>query len=609
MTTAYLQIRKVVFRGPKKHSAVDLTPGVNVICGASDTGKSFLAESIDYMLGGSKLRERPELAGYAKIELAVASSEGEHWLLSRAVSGGDFELVDLKNKDAEPVTLRQNHSHGKTDNLSGLLLEEIGLLDRRILRSSKKGTTQSLSFRNLARLIIVKEGEIQRTGSPFWGGQYTLKTAELATVKLLLTGVDDSAVVSTDARAEADSAKQVELIDEMLSDLEAEITDLGEDQKQLDERVDKLTASIEGQRESLSAVQSQLDERVVARRELFSERSAIQDRLNEIAEHLSRFDLLREHYSVDTERLEAIRESGSMFAHVETVSCPLCGAAPADQHLDKSCDGDVDTIVEAASAEIVKIKRLTRELADTVAELKGEAAVLADELSSKTEAYEKLDKEIRESISPDVGDARTAFSALVEQKAAAQKALELFERVSRLEERKLKLLDEDEAGAENRKIVFGIPDAVAHALSRKVESILKAWNFPGECRVHYDKETSDFVIDGKPRGSRGKGLRAITHAAVTLGLLEFCQENEVPHPGFVLLDSPLLAYFKPEGDEDIALQGSDLKERFYAYLVEHHGDDSQVIIVENQHPPSEAERKLNMTVFTHNPSEGRFGLL
>jgi hypothetical protein len=609
MSDAYLQIRKVVFRGPNKSAEVDFTSGVNVICGASDTGKSFLAESIDYMLGGSKLREIPELVGYAQIELQVTSSEGQRWLLSRAVTGGDFELTDLNEDDAEPETLRQNHAHGKTDNLSGVLLDEIGLFERRILRSSKKGTTQSLSFRNLARLIIVQEGEIQRTGSPFWGGQYTLKTAELATVKLLLTGVDDSAVVSTDARAEADSAKQIELIDEMLSDLESEISDLGKDQDELDGRIDELTASIDDQRESLSAVQSHLDERVVARRKLFSERSAIEDRLTEIAEHLSRFALLREHYAIDTERLEAIRESGSMFAHVEQVNCPLCGAAPSDQHLDETCDGDVDTIVVAAAAEIVKIERLTRELADTVSELKEEAIELADGLVSKTEAYEKLDKEIRKSLSPELGDARAAFSEIVEEKAAAQKAKELFERASRLEDRKGELLEEDELGSENQKISFGIPDAVAHALSRKIESILEDWNFPGECRVHYDKETSDFVIDGKPRASRGKGLRAITHAAVTLGLLEFCQENQVPHPGFVLLDSPLLAYFKPEGDDDIALQGSDLKERFYAYLVEHHGTDSQIIIVENQHPPSGEERNLNMTVFTHNPGEGRFGLL
>lgn len=30
-------------------------------------------------------------------------------------------------------------------------------------------------------------------------------------------------------------------------------------------------------------------------------------------------------------------------------------------------------------------------------------------------------------------------------------------------------------------------------------NILKAWHFPGECDVFFDKNAADFVIDGKPR--------------------------------------------------------------------------------------------------------------
>ncbi len=53
---------RISFSGPKKEANLAFTPGVNVICGASDTGKSFLAESIDFMLGGSTLKEI--LSGY-----------------------------------------------------------------------------------------------------------------------------------------------------------------------------------------------------------------------------------------------------------------------------------------------------------------------------------------------------------------------------------------------------------------------------------------------------------------------------------------------------------------------------------------------------------------
>lgn len=610
MTENFLQLRGIIFSGPNKKAEIKFAPGVNVICGASDTGKSFVAESIDFMLGGSSLKEIPERAEYGEINLGIATSNEETWLLNRATSGGDFKLFNLSDgKNAEAIKLKQNHAHDKTDNLSGFLLANIGLLGKRILRSSQKATTQSLSFRNLARLIIIQEGEIQQPGSPFWGGQYTQKTPELATMKLLLTGVDDSGIVSATTSAEFDSSKQVTLIDELLADLATEIADLGHNEDELSKQLSNLENTIETQKYSLHAVQQKLDERLASRREVFIERNNIETRLSEIDELLARFDLLHEHYGVDTERLTAIHESGSMFAHVEQVSCPLCGAAPHEQHIDEACEGDVEAIVHAASAEILKIQHLNAELADTVDELKVEAKQLSDQLQAKIAEYDDLDAEIRESVSPQVGDARSAFSALIEERAAAHKALDLFERAKNLEERKLTLLQEEEQPGDRQRINTGIPDSASHALSLKIEAILLAWNFPGNCRVHFDKETSDFVIDGKPRGSRGKGLRAITHAAVTLGLLEYCQELGLPHPGFIVLDSPLLAYFKPEGDEEIALQGSDLKERFYNYLLQRHAQESQIIIIENQHPPSAVESQLSITVFTRNPSEGRFGFL
>lgn len=62
-------------------------------------------------------------------------------------------------------------------------------------------------------------------------------------------------------------------------------------------------------------------------------------------------------------------------------------------------------------------------------------------------------------------------------------------------------------------------------------------------------------------------------------------------------------------EDDIELQGSDLKERFYSYLKMHHGRDSQIVIIENQHPPPSVEDGLAITVFTRNPGDGRFGLL
>lgn len=608
MKNSYIQLRRIAFTGPKKESELTFSNGVNIVCGASETGKSFLAESIDFMLGGSELRDIPERTHFGRIQLDIDVNNGEKWRFSRASSGGNFEARNLIDEEDKIRVLSEKHAHGSTESVSGFLLDKIGLLGKLILRSKSKGTTQSLSFRNLARLVIVQEGEIQQIGSPFWGGQYILKTAELATIKLLLTGVDDSDVVET-TRVETDNTKQIELIDELIADIKHEITDESEEESALKEQVIQLDRKIEQLRETLNNVQSQLDSLLEQRRQLLDARMMIQNRQDEISDLLARFDLLLKHYDVDIERLLAIQESGAMFVHVKTATCPLCGASPEDQQHDAACDGDVETIVQAASAEIEKIKRLKEELQETVTDLKSEKSSNEQDLSNKSEEFEKLNYQIQEIIAPKVNEERLSFSEFIEKRNEIQKRVELFARIAKLEERKTFLEQHKDENEATGTTFVGLPDSVAHEFSVRISHLLKSWDFPGNCLVHFDKETTDFVIDGKPRGSRGKGLRAITHAAVTIALLEYCQENDLPHPGFIVLDSPLLAYFKPEGDDDRLLQGTNLKELFYSYLIEHHNDNSQVIIIENQHPPDSILHKSNMVVFTGNPIEGREGFL
>ena len=220
--------------------------------------------------------------------------------------------------------------------------------------------------------------------------------------------------------------------------------------------------------------------------------------------------------------------------------------------------------------------------------------------------YEKIDEKIREAISPDFKKSQLEYTKLMEKKSEFNSGLELFNRVKKLEDQKTALDEIEEDETKKDTVSTKLSKAVLNDFSKTVERILKAWNFPGVSDVYFDETAKDFVIAGKPRGSRGKGLRAITHAAVTIGLMEYCRTNSLPHPGFVVLDSPLLAYYKPEGDDD-DLQGTDLKEKFYDYLATNHSD-SQIIIIENEHPPESIVEEIKLTDFTKNPYQGRYGL-
>ena len=99
-------------------------------------------------------------------------------------------------------------------------------------------------------------------------------------------------------------------------------------------------------------------------------------------------------------------------------------------------------------------------------------------------------------------------------------------------------------------------------------------------------------------------MRAITHSAFTVALLEFTLAKDLPHPGFVVLDTPLLAYREPEHDED-DLSTTDIRDRFYEYLSKH--DDRQVIILENATPSQSAIDRSQTSFFTKNEHIGRYG--
>lgn len=608
-----IQIRNISFLGTRVETAlIGFDQSLSVVCGASDTGKSFLVEAIDFLLGGKELRGIPELEGYERARIAIESSEKGIWTFERSIDGGNYRIfegnVGAATDAKQSGTMKMKHAAGQKDNISGWLLDAIDLLSKHV-RKNANGDCRSLSFRDIARLIIVNEQEIICQDSPFLTGQYVSKTAEKSTLKLILTGTDDSAIVPADARKQSDSNDQAkaELIEQWISDLEDEINEHGFGREELEEQLEKLDLSITSSREQLQLAQSQLNEMTTQRREIVISREAIKDRIDDIANMLERFDLLRAQYVTDLHRLMAIEESGSLFVHHERVPCPLCGASPEAQHSIEECDGDVELIVIAAAAEMEKIKRLASDLDSTVTALHDESTRLSEDLVRIEDEFNGVDSEISSVIAPELSDVQSSYTEFVDTRSKVVTRLSVFTRLDKLLAQREELFGgEEEAEGGDQQITKKLSTQVLHDFSKTVERILEAWDFPDTGSVHFDETTMDFIINGKLRGNRGKGLRAITHAAATLGLLEFCRERSLPHPGFVVLDSPLLAYYKPEGEDD-SLQGSALKQKFYKYLIEEHSD-SQVIIVENEHPPEAFEGQLGLTVFTKNPQHGRFGL-
>ena len=188
-----------------------------------------------------------------------------------------------------------------------------------------------------------------------------------------------------------------------------------------------------------------------------------------------------------------------------------------------------------------------------------------------------------------------------------------------IEQKQSLLVRRDELAAlkparKSEKPKLGITSAAAHEFAQMVSAVLTEWRFPGTRHVTFDEVTYDLRIDGKQRKDNGKGVRAITHAAFKVAVLLYCREHQLPHPGFLILDTPLLTYRDPISSkagplsaDEKAISQTSLKDHFFEHLAKN-AADVQYLIIENVDLPQGIGRLAHVETFTGEPGTTRSGL-
>ena len=158
-----LKLTKLVLAGKnQKDAIINFKSGLNVIAGASDTGKSLAFECIDFVLGSkSNPKEVPEIEGYQSVFLEIENvGHGEVFTLRR-----DFSK-DKKNKicvyysgyhEKDTARIKQlSINNNAKDNLSQKLLDCCDCTYKYVIKNAK-GDTNSFTFRSFIPLIMINE--------------------------------------------------------------------------------------------------------------------------------------------------------------------------------------------------------------------------------------------------------------------------------------------------------------------------------------------------------------------------------------------------------------------------------------------------------------------
>lgn len=597
-------IKKLEVKGTDKQTAlVEFDIGLNVIAGASDTGKSYITKCFQFIFG-TETPPKPidQAKGYTHLVVTFETKNCERFVLSRELKEkADIVCTEIDNDNLETVL---KPTHRGTPNLSEFFMSKFGLDNKILAKGLESMNHVSLTLRIFERILLVDESRIISESSPFGKGQNTEKTIERSFIKTLLTGEDDSDILETKKNKSSKESikKKLGNLEEFLDKFFQSDENPKKSLEQMDKELDKFEVAYDQAEKELNALIQSNNSLVREREQLKKKADLVGRKLADDTTLLGRFKMLEKKYISDRERLEANTESATYIEQHRIVNCPLCGS-----EIEQDDEIDIDVIEKANSSEILKIDAHLNDLRSTQVDVKKSLDLNRDQFSSIMEQISNLDRELGESIGGKVKENRKILNDLDAARSEFRterdleiKRKEIFNEIGRLQ-----------AEYDDIRDTYKIVDfsKEAYELSKKIAKILNRWDFPNGNKAAFDLDSRDIVIGGKPRSHFGKGYRAICFSAILLGLMEYLYPKG-HHPGFIILDSPLTTYRKQDesleiNNEEVFL-ANNLIYAFYRDLCDFY-TDNQVIVLDNQEPDEDLYPYMNYNHFSGNENVGRYG--
>lgn len=181
---------RVTARGEgKEDSFVEFKPGLNIVRGRSNTGKTAILRCIDFALGKEKGLPIDESFGYSQVELVVQANAGTIGI-TRNFHRNQVEVVtDIPNKTSGKYNL--THSQSKKNNLpvlSDLLLSAMGIPAPCQVIKNIDFMKAPLTLRTFLHMMFFVNNDIGKVESVLEPTESTQKTIFLSSLLYLMNG-------------------------------------------------------------------------------------------------------------------------------------------------------------------------------------------------------------------------------------------------------------------------------------------------------------------------------------------------------------------------------------------------------------------------------------
>jgi len=587
-------------------SELSLTSGLNIVYGASNTGKSLVLECINYLCGGDSEKLEDPALKIKDISLTL-DVDGDELTLTRNVGSREIEAIGNPSIIGSGV-FNAKTSSKKKPSIGSLWLRLMGINEPVQIYQYKNGSKQNLSLRTFIHSYLINEDRMIDSrsilkNSEGFGRNIPVSTITsliyLATEKNFITNEEDN---KTDGRLleQRKFASQRIVNRSLLALSQKNFDNIAPDEET--RTVDELTSEINTILEQISAAESSLDAAMDLNQKLSGQILDIDDNLSESKLLRKRYDALRSQYESDVKRLTFIAEGDVHKSDLlQLTHCPFCnGELPKEK--SQSC-------VDAAVAEVMKIELKIQDLQSADKDIEEEIDSLTKKRICLINERKRTQSIIRGQLKPQIEFLKSNLRefTIAMERAKAKEMIESMVSILKEEQRRADAEDDSEL-----ELGFNVESRIKEYLSPKFDKylmkILSECHFDNLVDATFDINSCDVVVNGRNKATQGKGIKAYLNTVMAIVIQETLREYDLHETNLLVLDSPIMSLKeKKYAFDDNEKTSEPMKAALFRYLV-NNSSYRQVIVLENSIPDIDY-KDSNLIEFTKDENRGRYGLL
>lgn len=586
-------IERIIVTGSgKADSIIELSNGVNIIYGPSNTGKTYIVKCIDYMFGSE--REPIDIStGYQYIKIIVRTQCGTI-TMSRKIGENKIEVSSNDNNvlSGKYATKASRTNYDKT--INSVWLSLIGINDLHLVISNENYKKQILSWRTFSHMFMLTETKIISEYSAILSGRDTSNTAVIASLIFLLSGQGFAETETKDTKEIKEAKKNA-----VKAYINKELFRLSERNQELLAQLKEnpnidIAVEIEKIMAEIATNEKRINSSIEENQKILAQLYEKNENLSECNVLLNRYDELTTQYDADLKRLNFIVDGEANLNASFSTHCPFC-------------DGEVvvkknENYIDAAKSDYKKIKLQAKDLESASKELRSEKLILEQEIGTLMAKKKSMEELIEKELKPQVFNLKEKLSAYKDA-IECQKEIDILKKLSEQKTADMIENDTDEESELKFKVKEHLDYSFINELSNGIKSFLENCNYDNLLSVIFDKADMDIVINGKKKSSNGKGYNAYFNSVVAIVLSRYMESKAKYSPDFLVLDSPILSLKEKETKKP----SETMRNSLFENIVDNQ-KGIQTIVIENEIPEINY-KDANIIHFTKEKNNGRYGFL